>query len=410
MPQTKAANPHLALASLVCGLSSILIAWSAIGASLNAFIYSSPVALGFHYVGVGIRKKNELGWGDHKAIAPMVWDSLVAGHKQTSNSIVAPMVTELRSIPGIEKVNTPVFDVSPILTHSAAIVAPTNTGKSYFLSLVMVERQKRFPNSPFTICSIDTWKRNHTWMGLASCPKWLQKIYICLGYKYEDATDSFTEAIHKETVDAIESLHKLMESRARAVRDRGGEDGVDLSLTTVIVDEFPQFWNYITVKQRDDIALKIKDLLVRGQGYRCVLWVVSQDDAVNMMGIKESEKKQLFICSLFKDDVDGNGSRAALVNSVNGRRVLFEHGGKGAVMPVPHLDDEPKLDWSYAIGQGKFRGWIDELQIYVQHHKTSGASKSDVWNELVSRTDFPGQKRQSMDNPDYQYFSNTIWS
>lgn len=403
-------KPLMGLASCICTGSAALLAWSAFTTSFNATLLSSPFTLGFHYAGVGLRRKYGLSLEDHKAGLMAGWSVLQESRKAIGEQVVAPVMESAEAMTGRDRISVPQLDITPMLTHSAAIVAPTNTGKSFFLSLAMVERERLFPRSKFTICSIDTWKRGHTWMGLGDCPQWIQQNFICLGRKYED-THGFTESIHMETVETVESLYELMEQRAKATRDGGPHGNVDLSLNTVIIDEFPQFMEFLdSYKDGDDIRKQLKKLLVRGQGYGCVLWVISQDDAVNMLGFHQSEKKQLFICSLFKKNQAGDGHRAQIINSVKGRRVLFEHGGDAAIMPIPQLTTEPKLDWSHLIAQGGFRIWIKELVPVVQHWKSEGLSLSDAWAQVSKDPNFPGQKRQGANNPDYQYFVNNVWS
>ncbi|MEM9214002.1 MAG: DEAD/DEAH box helicase family protein [Cyanobacteria bacterium P01_F01_bin.150] len=415
MPQTEAKvpNPHLALASLVCSASAALIGWNSLGTSLNGILQASTFAVPLHYVGVGIRKKNQLTWSDHKAIAPMIWSALVDGAKAEQQSTIAPMIKEMRAIPGVDRINIPSLDLSPLLNHSTIVTAPTGTGKSFFMSLLLTEWIKANPGCPLKICTIDTFKRNQTWMGIGLQLSWIQRMYITLGYKYRDHAKDFSTAIHLETVDEVSRLYNLMQSRSEERAQVGPNGEMDLTPSLVVIDELPEFLGFLNDKEKfpegPEIRRQLKMLLTRGQGWNCLVYGIAQDDAVGMLGFSQAEKKQVMLCNLYNETVSGNGDRAALINSIKGRRFLLEHGGKGVVMPIPHLDKEPEIDFSHLTKDGSFYAWIEELKPLIVKFKEQGASITEVWRELTSRADFPGKKRNGTDNPHYAYFTDQIW-
>lgn len=360
---------------------------------------------------VGIHCSCKLTKDDYFESIGLASECLTLGYRQSGmQNILAPTVEAIAELPGIDNFTSKVpFDISDVVEQSAMVIAPTGTGKSFLLSLIMCERQRLHPNAPWKICSINNWKRGQTWMGLKECPQWLQDKYLGFGNKYSAESD-VTTATHRETDDAIDALFAELKSRQRKVQESKGDCG-KFELCTLVVDEFPVYWKWVN----DDRKAKIMELLTTGHGYQCLLWVVAVDDAVGMIGLNQAEKKQLMMLRPMKPGEMGKGAglrdaELAIANTLTCRRLYVRWDGDGKVMPIPHCETEPEMDWSVAIAQGEFYSWLDNYRAIIAQTKAKGQSMTKVWQTIISAENFPssGNKRQGDDNEHYRYFKK-VW-
>lgn len=411
-PKTSEAIASLTLGTLA-GLQ--LLSGTLIGPI--ALMRSIPWAIALGTAASGIHSAARLKKDDYMMALPQAPRYFTEGAKELG--IEAPVVGLLSCFKDVSQPD-PTFDPSSVLTNSAMIVAPKGTGKSFLLSLLMQWREKLYPGAPFKIGTPDTFKRGQTWMGLASCPRWLQENYMCLGYKYEqkflteDGTPNLTKAIFAEIDDMVDSLYAEMCSRQTQIRDANGDESkVNLQLQTGIIDEFPQYWHWLDLRKDGDRQQKIKALLCQGHGFHIALWIVSQSDAVNMIGLQGSAKEQLMLVRPFKpgeySDVKGTLPKQLepLINSMTCRRVLFLSDNNTEIQPIPECETEPTLDWSKLIKQGEFMTWLDAtIRPKLKLLKGKNISMTQAWTALTNHESFPefGIKRQADDNEGYVFF------
>lgn len=402
--------------ALLAGAAWLILAWNIAGVAFNPLsVFGRLVWLSLSgSVAVGVHKGCELDEQDYAEGLKFGASCLKLGAADVGvTQAIAPVAGIAKALPGFEAINrTTPFDVSELLTKSAMIVAPTGTGKSFLLSLILCERERLYPGHPWMVASKNNWKRRQSWAGLVDTPNWLQRKKLAFGWKYEHES-TVEVAAHRETDDAVDVLWGEMQRRMKETKDSLGQCG-EFELNTLIIDEFPSYWAWLErTDEAGDRREKIKDLLATGHGYQCLLWVVSVDNAVNKIGLNQSDMRQLMFVRPFKpepfttDPKDSGLSQRVidLVNQVTGRRVLLQFNGAAKVMPVPHCEQEPCIDWSKEIERGAALTLIDDLKGTIAVWKSQGNSMTAVWDEICKHKDFTGNKKQGSNNDTYVHYS-----
>lgn len=405
-------QPAAAMASGVLGILALLSGAGLVGGGFSSQAMAIARMAFYGTLSAGIHKQCRLSREDYLEGGDLALRCFGVGAEMTGvQQLIAPAVTELKRLPGIENhTSKQTFNLSDMLERSAVVVGPTGTGKSWFSALAYCELEAAFPSASWTICSVNNWG-GQSWMGLKDCPEWLQRHHLRFGWAYKDESEIET-ATHRETDDAVDALFAEMQRRAKAEID-GEESTDDWGLVNLGIDEWPSYFSWLEQDKKKERLTKIQKILCQGRKYRVTLWIVSQSDAVNMLGLNESHKENLLIVRLFKPGPFSPIKAPSIpqqaiemVNAYECRRLLMLFNGMAKVMPIPEMDQEPVMDWTAAIEQGEAYSWLDRVKKTIQAAKSSRVSMTALWAELTKHHSFPatGNKRQRADNPHYAYF------
>lgn len=416
--------------ALAVEVLSGLAAWAVInGASSGflGFLANLPQTALFGSMAIGIHSTCKPSKGDYLEAIDLAGDCLTLGYRKSGlQAMIAPTATALVKLTGIDDHDSSLkASWNDLFTQSAIIVAPTGGGKSIFTSMLHVEREKAFPGAPFRVGSCNPWKRYQTWMGLSKTPQWLQDHYLAFGLKYRAESDIKTAAF-RDIDDSLDALYTTYLRRIETAAETRGNHG-PFEIETLTIDEFPAYHDWLkrTGKNGQARLQKIKELLCEGNGYKCILWVITQADAVGMFGLSEAEQAQLMLVRIFKpgEFKSSKGNKLSqeveeFVNRYTMRRCLLAFNGQYKIFPIPECEmithpetgdripREPCIDWSNLVEQGEIYSWLDQARPAIVNAYKMGHSKSKIWQTLTGLQDFPssGNKRQGDDNPHYRYF------
>lgn len=419
-------------AGLLASVSGIVLAWNLIGgiqAGPLGMFAKLPWVLLSGAATVGTHKRCGLEGQNYLDGLMYGWSCMQLGAKETGiQQAIAPSMTQLKELTGFADTHSKQsFDLSKMFTQSAVIIAPTGGGKSIFTSMVHVERHKAHPNAPFKIGTPNFGKRGQTWMGLVECPDHIQNTYLAIGNRYKDESPPKVAAF-REIDDALDTLHKTYLNRLAIARDSKGKQS-SFELETLTIDEFPAYFEYL---QKTDAGkerlIKIRELLCEANGYRCVLWVITQSDAVNMLGLSQSQQAQLLMvyilapgefskykgCTLTNDEVE-------FINTKSNRRCFMSFNGRRWLMDIPECEvlgrdhetgdlmvREPEIDWTPLLQKDAHEALIEHLALNeMKGWKAEGAGLTEAWAELTNRVTWKASKRQSRNgNRLYDHFVN----
>lgn len=155
---------------------------------------------------------------------------------------------------------------------------------------------------------------------------------------------------------------------------------------------------------------RIQEILVSGQGNSVILHVVSQDDAVGMIGLNQAQQKQMLTVELFppgKVDNYPNAQIKEQLNAMPGRKAVITKGREFAVTSLPILKSEPMVDWSHMIQSGEFQNFCEAIATQLTEWKfVEELSLTKAWTRLLTLEGCPtvSDRQSTEDNKAYRHF------
>ncbi|MEM9214697.1 MAG: hypothetical protein AAGD25_10155 [Cyanobacteria bacterium P01_F01_bin.150] len=442
-------NESALLSLTALGTGSVIAVASAIHggvAGLLGLLSGGAISM----VGIGTIKSRRLVQEDFKPVPMMVGERF--GDALVDTNVMSwgkPAVEKGLSLLGVEKIDYVTQDIALIkqwlVRSSLMLAAPTNSGKSRFLSLLLVLIMQDDPQSSFFIATPTPWKRSHSWAGLKFLPDEVRFQFITEGQtkrvaeRIEEveargdvvlpepsstiATKSASQIIMAEIDAVLVAFWGLMNDRMEESTKTKGD--VMFHPAYLFFDEEPAYMGWCKTRGRkffEDRQTKFCDVLRQGDGLQMFILAVAQANAVGQSEIPEAEQVNMRHMSInptedvLKDKkrYPGGEEMYPQMAGVGPRAAFIGTDRQTFLVGIPHMPIEPELDWSTVHDPlAAMREWFEAIAPVVENLKSSGMSMSKIWGETITkRDDFPdGQsKRPANNNPLYVKFRDTFFA